>query len=177
MADGTWSGGSPYSILTNHDYGTCDSVLSKTPFNEVTTALFEVYLWQAFWPDVVDPTLEYSRNSPVSTSVQVRPEEIQVMFADEFGSDGVLGFCFAGFGVQCFMQSEVGDARVDPATRTYSSFARGANESATVATMIHTPHRFKLLSLFLNTTKFITTEIDQIQPGLRRTLQQAYQCT
>ena len=123
-ADGTWYGSTMYdsNVNTNHDYQTFDGASGRTPASDATTGLLEIYLKQAFAPGQKDSTMTYLLNSHLP-SIQVFQQELVTSV-----NDGLRSFDFAAFGVQCKVQSEMGRASIDPATRTYSSFT--GNQSA-----------------------------------------------
>ena len=124
-ADGTWYGDTIYDSDTNHDYETFDSASGATPDNEVTTGLFEIYLCQAYSSGIKDPNMTHLLESR-SPSVHVVRKELEVDI-----NRGPQLFDLAGFGVQCYVKLEMGNAYLDPATRTCSSFIRGANANGT----------------------------------------------
>lgn len=107
--DGAHSGYSPYNNISNHDYFTLDSVHAHRAIGDVTTAIFEAYLWQgnipSFEGDAVNKLLTDDSGYVTVSAVNSVP--------------------VAGFGVHCDVRSAVGSADLDPAHRTFSSFRRG----------------------------------------------------
>ena len=126
-ADGTWYGDTPYDDLSNHDYLTYDSLVNHAPGNGPTSALFELYLWQAFVAGSLppDPTMQSLLRDP---PLYVRTKRLDFPYSTYgyFGNNLFKGgpVDFAGFGVQCRVNSQLGTASLDAATRTYSDFVR-----------------------------------------------------
>jgi hypothetical protein len=117
--EGTHIEGSPYDTTSGFDNETIDAL--TRPETEATIALFEMYLWQAVdvQSNTTDPTMEglLHNNSDLLT--------VDTFWYNYDDFNNVFAVSAVGFGVQCECQSAVGNATVDPATRTYSSFNRG----------------------------------------------------
>lgn len=116
-ADGITFDNSPYYDLYQYDPGTINGLDGR--MTETTTALFEAYLWQGQLGGAPDPVLNqllHSKSDIISTM------QFSDTFDMEFAPDSID---IAGFGVSCRVKTAVGNATLDPNTRTYADFALG----------------------------------------------------
>lgn len=117
-ADGSHGSVTPYGQLGNHDLNTLDSL--TRPRNETTVAVFEAYLWQGYTANASDDTMTklLGNDSTLFAKSTASASDYRPHLSPDI-------FPVVGFGVQCSVQSAVGNATIDPAHRTYSNFRQG----------------------------------------------------
>ncbi|KAK5048064.1 hypothetical protein LTR84_006254 [Exophiala bonariae] len=133
--DGSFTFRSPYIINSNHDNATFDHILRSRPHEEVTTSIFEIFLWQQhFYEDEVMIGLI---NGTIEGPVEV------VQYPGQY---------YAGIGIHCDVTSSVGYADLDPARLTYSSFALANERSSSEFVGPLTPFNQDCLGCFSRQT-------------------------
>lgn len=114
-ADG-WPGTSNVTFMfgglstnSSHDNMTIDHIENKRPAKDVTTGLFEIYVWEYVgWEDGVMPNLLKNNVSGPVDSI--------------FSMDNNI--TFAGVAIQCQSTTASGHGQLNAIRRTYSSFQR-----------------------------------------------------
>jgi hypothetical protein len=113
-ADGAHYGSSPYTLPDNRDVYTLDYATGHT--TEVSIGLLEIFLWQG-------PIRE--RDDTMDDLLKSTSKIIAINSTSRGGIEKPIPI--AGFGVQCSVESAVGNATLDPAHRTYSGFRNGTS--------------------------------------------------
>lgn len=107
------NGSSPYTEVSNHDKMTFDHIRGQRSLDDVTTAMFEVFLWEGsdFGDEILQSLTDHQSDLVDITTRPVRGSSYPVKFG--------------GIGIHCDVTTAVGYAELNPARRTYSNFERG----------------------------------------------------
>jgi hypothetical protein len=107
----------PYTQSNNHDNMTMDHVSNARQSEQITSAMFEVFVWQSSQADAIVPQeLRVDRSGLVEVRESRFDGEVEIL--------GDTTFC--GFRVHCDVADAVGYADLDPGRRSFSSFERTA---------------------------------------------------
>lgn len=115
---------SPYFTNQGHDNCTMDNFRGR-PQDSVTTAMFEIYLWESRWLNLKggDPVMQQFIENPSSI--------VQIVYVDGQPATPTEGtkVPWAGFGIHCDVTTAAGTATVDPGHRQFSNFVRVGADS------------------------------------------------